>query len=80
MELTDTYKDLVKAFGGQVKTGEALGVEQPSVSAWVTGKARMAEITAMKAEILTKGQFKAIDLCPKLAELESVKAQKTSLA
>ena len=45
-------------------TAKALGVEQPSVSAWVKGKAKMSIGSALKAEKETSGKFKAVDLSP----------------
>ena len=60
------YSDLVKHFGGQVKTAEALGVGQGTGSGWVRGKHGMSPITALKAERATDAEFKAVDLCPSL--------------
>lgn len=69
--LHESYSRLVARFGGQQKTAKALGCTQPSVSAWVQGKANMSAALALKAERLTAGEFKAVDLCPALAELET---------
>src|SRR5690554_3493532 len=60
------YERLVKHFKGQMKTASALGVEQGTVSGWVRGKHGMSPLTALRAEQLTAGQFKATDLCPSL--------------
>lgn len=65
------YQELVSRFGGQVKTADALGCKQPSVWAWLDGKTHMSAPLALKAERLTNGEFKAVDLCPALAALET---------
>jgi DNA-binding transcriptional regulator YdaS (Cro superfamily) len=65
------YEQLVKHFGTQVKTGEALGIDQTTVSGWVTGKRGMHAITALKAEEVTGGLFKAVDLCPRLKRVKT---------
>lgn len=70
--LHESYTQLVAHFGGQKKTAEALGCTQPSVWAWLQGKANMSAALALKAERLTNGEFKAVDLCPALAALEAV--------
>lgn len=67
-----SYKRLVAHFGGQQKTAAALGCTQPSVWAWLQGNAHMSATLALKAERITNGEFKAIDLCPALAALEAV--------
>ncbi|MBO1529626.1 helix-turn-helix domain-containing protein [Psychrobacter sp. F1192] len=69
--LYESYSQLIARFGGQQKTAEALGCTQPSVSAWVQGKANMSATLALKAERITNGEFKAVDLCPALALLET---------
>lgn len=68
MNPKEAYQRLVDYFGGQQATATALNVKQPSVSAWVSGKARMSAIVALRAERKTEGAFKAIDLCPQLNE------------
>lgn len=73
-EVTDIQKSaikLVRYFGGQVKTAAALDIEQTAVSNWVTGKNGVSWFSAKKAERLTNGEVRAIDLCPALAELET---------
>ena len=74
-DFVEQYKNLINFFGNQQKTAEALGVKQPSVSAWITGRASMRESTAMKAEFLTNGEFTAVSLSPVLAITEQFKAQ-----
>lgn len=71
--LHESYSQLVSHFGGQQKTAEALGCTQPSVWAWLQGKANMSAPLALKAERLTDGEIKAVDLCPALALLDVAK-------
>ncbi len=68
----ESYKRLVAHFGGQQKTAEALGCTQPSVWAWLQGKAHMSAVLALKAEKLTEGALASSELCPALASLEAV--------
>ncbi len=70
MNYLSHYKELVTFFGNQHKTANALGCKQPSVWKWIHGKSFMSVSFALKAEKLTKGEIKAVDLCPALAELE----------
>ena len=62
------YKDLVSYFGSQTETARRLGVKQPSVNAWLSGKAKMSSVTAVVAEEVTNGKFRAVDLCPQLKQ------------
>lgn len=71
--MVNIYQDLVSYFGSQTETATQLGVKQPSVNAWLTGKTKMSSICAEKAEIVTGGKFKAVDLCPRLAEIRQTK-------
>ncbi len=64
--LIQTYKELVQFFGSQTSAAAALGVEQPSVNAWLSGKAKMSADTAFRAQAETNGEFKAVDLRPSL--------------
>lgn len=57
---------LIKHFGNQQKTAEALGVKQGTVSGWATGRHGVSEVHALVAERLTDGAIKAVDLCPRL--------------
>lgn len=63
------YQSLIDYFGGQRATAKALNCKQPSVWAWAQGKTNMSATLAIKAEIITNGKFKAVDLCPKLTEV-----------
>lgn len=65
-------KELIKHFGGQVKTGKALGVSQALVSRWLNGGAIMPSKYALLAEKLTAGKFKAVDLSIEIAEIEAM--------
>ncbi|WP_445425197.1 transcriptional regulator [Alishewanella sp. HL-SH06] len=67
--MTSTFKNLIDHFGDQSIAAEMLGVKQPTVSGWLNGKHGMSAKTALKAERLTGGKFKASDLCPELAEV-----------
>lgn len=55
---------LVKHFGTQKKTADALEVKQSSVSGWVNGKHGMSPLVARRTEQVTNGEFKASELCP----------------
>ncbi|WP_275628996.1 YdaS family helix-turn-helix protein [Pseudomonas sp. 273] len=63
----NVFERLVEHFHGQVKTAEALGVKQGTVSGWVSGRHGMSAVTALRAEAETLGAFKAIELCPALS-------------
>lgn len=71
MNSNNSYEALVSYFGNQHKTADALGCSQPGVWKWVQGKANMSATLALKAERLTNGEIKAVDLCPALAALEA---------
>lgn len=62
-------KDLISFFGTQEKLAEALGVEQGTVTGWLNFRHGVSERNALKAERITNGQVKAVDLCPVLAEV-----------
>lgn len=71
------FENLVSFFGDQIKTAKALNVKQPSVNAWLSGKAGMSEKVAMRAEIATGGKFKAVDLCPSMKDFIDFQKQQT---
>jgi len=52
---------VVKHFGTQVKTAEALGITQCAVSQWVV-QGFVPAGSAVKIEKLTRGKFKAVNL------------------
>jgi len=64
------YKELVMHFGSQTQTANALQVSQANVSGYVSGRWKMSEIVAMRAEFATNGEFKAEELCPSLKEFQ----------
>lgn len=68
-DLTNLYEEVIKHFGGQQQTADALRVKQPSVSSWKQGDAKMKPIVAARVQNLTDGKFKAKDLCPELNEV-----------
>ncbi len=70
MKKSQAVSNLISYFGNQKETGSILGVKQATVSGWLNMKHTMRETKALKAEKLTKGEIKAVDLCPALAELE----------
>jgi DNA-binding transcriptional regulator YdaS (Cro superfamily) len=65
---TNIYKSLVEHFGGQVKAAKALKLTQPNMSALINGRWGMSPIVAIRAERVTNGEFKAVDLCPSLRD------------
>ncbi|WP_020413147.1 transcriptional regulator [Microbulbifer variabilis] len=68
-EVSRSAQDLVIFFKSQAKAAEALGVEQPTISNWLRGKNGVSPVSALRAEQVTGGKVKAVDLCPKLAEV-----------
>ena len=65
------YQKLVEHFGTQQKVAEALRLDQGTVSGWVRGKHGMSAVSALKAEAITEGRFKAVELCPDLLRAAS---------
>lgn len=65
---------LIMEFGGQTKLAKKIGVKQGTITGWLHGKHGVNEINAIKIEQITNGKFKAVDLCPRLAEIEKIKA------
>lgn len=64
--MSSAISDLVTFFGGQSKTASALGVSQPTVNGWLNGKHGVSAEIALKAERISEGQIKAVDLCHRL--------------
>ncbi len=62
--------ELIQQFGGQIKLGKKVGVSQGTITGWLNQKHGISGTNAMKIEKLTNGKFRAIDLCPRLAEIE----------
>ncbi|WP_312381593.1 hypothetical protein [Stutzerimonas balearica] len=65
------YERLVKHFGTQELTAAALNVRQGTVSGWVRGEHGMCAVTALTAEQVTGGIFKAVELCPALKRVKA---------
>lgn len=73
MSNSKIISDLIAHFGSQTKLANAIGVKQGAVTGWLNGKFGISESNALKIEIATDGKFRAIDLCPALAEIEQLK-------
>lgn len=63
--------ELIKNFGSQQKTAEALGVSQATVSYWLSGSQKVSPEKALLAETLTHGAIKASSLCDLIAQVEA---------
>ena len=68
-------QDLIERFGGQVKFAKTVNVSQGTVTGWLNNKHGISPDNAQKIEIVTGGEFKAVDLCPRMAKIEQFKAQ-----
>lgn len=79
MLLVKRYEKLVKHFGNQQKTADALGCSQAAVFKWVKGKAYMSSAIANRAQKMTAGKFQAADLCPDLKEYQSMMDQQSEV-
>ena len=58
---------VIKHFGSQVATADALGVQQPTISNWKT-RGRIPHIQQLRIEHLTNGKLKAQPLMPQKAK------------
>jgi len=57
-------QDLIDYFGGTEKAlAEAIGVSQPTVHAWKTGKHGVSLEKALRIERLTNGRFPVESFC-----------------
>lgn len=63
------YTQLVDHLGGQTQTARLLKIKQQSVWKWVHGHSCMGPISAHRAQKVTKGAFRAKELCPQLAQI-----------
>lgn len=79
MLLVKLYEKLVKHFGNQQKTADALGCSQTAVFKWVNGKTYMSSAIANRAQKITEGKFQAADLCPDLKEYQSMMDEQRSV-
>lgn len=57
---------LIEHFGSQQATAAALGVKQGTVSGWARGVHGMSAESALRAEIVTAGAVRAIELRPSI--------------
>ncbi len=55
---------VIAHFGSQDKLGKALDISQSAISQWLNNRCGIEPYNALKIEILTNGEFKALDLCP----------------
>lgn len=69
MKYIKRYKEISELFRTQQEMADEFGCSQPLVYKWLSGKQLMTAHFAMKAEKITNGKFKAVDLCPKLENL-----------
>lgn len=60
-------QQLIDHFGSQQATADALGVKQGTVSGWFRGVHGVSAEVAIRAEVITKGKVRAIELRPTLA-------------
>lgn len=65
-KMSTAISELVAFFGGQNKTAIALGVSQPTVNGWLSGKHGVSAEVALKAERISSGRIKATALCSRL--------------
>ena len=72
--MKEVLLELVAEYGSQEKLARAIGVKQGTITGWIHGKHGINEINALRIEKITNGKVKAIDLCPRLAEIEKMKA------
>ena len=70
--MNQKVKELITIFGNQQKTAKALGCSQTTVFKWLHSKMHVSAFYAVKAERLTNGEIKAVDLCSRLKELDNL--------
>lgn len=68
MSLAALYQSLSDELGGQAIAASALGISQPTFSGYVNSRWAMSERVARRAERVTAGKFKAVELCPALKD------------
>lgn len=80
--MAQIHRDLVKHFGNQTKTAQALGVKQAAVSHWCNDRNKMEFEYALKAEQLTGGKFNKYDLMgiERVEDLPSLENEKAHVA
>lgn len=72
--MKEVLLELIAEYGSQEKLARAIGVKQGTITGWIHGKHGINELNALRIEKMTNGKVKAIDLCPRLAEIEKIKA------
>lgn len=76
IEMNPTIAKIIEFFGTQETTAKAVGCSQATIFKWLHKKMNVSTFYALKIEKLTNGQFRAVDLCPKLKELEDLSPPK----
>lgn len=66
--MNESLKRLVAHFKSQEAAAIALNVKQGTVSGWVRGVHGCSAEVAIRAERVTNGLFKAVDLRPSLSQ------------
>ena len=66
MPATDTFREAIRALGGQQAAADLLGRKQPTISGYVNDGNAPAEI-CMMIEVETGGRYRAEDMRPDLA-------------
>ncbi len=69
MDKQKAIDKLVTSLGGQTKAAAVLGVSQPTVNGWASGKHGVSVAVSIRAERVTGGEIRAADLCPELRGL-----------
>lgn len=64
---TNAVKALIDHFGSQTAAARAIGIKQPTISAWLNEGHGASAKSALRAEHATAGAVRALDLCPDLA-------------
>lgn len=62
--MSSPVQRLIDHFGSQQATADALGVKQGTVSGWVRSVHGISAEVAIRAEIVTRGAVKAVELRP----------------
>lgn len=70
--MSESISALISHFGSQTATAKALGVSQPTVSYWLSGYQKISPEKALLAQVKSKGEISATDLCPLFAEAEAL--------
>ncbi|WP_445360400.1 YdaS family helix-turn-helix protein [Microbulbifer sp. EKSA005] len=68
-QVEKAIKKLIEHFGSQKAAAKALRISQPTISNLLNGNHGASAVLALRAEQVAGGVVRAVDLCPKLAEL-----------